>query len=256
MAEEEGGNVKKVIFLSIVLAVFFLMGCNNSDNTGNPGKEGNKPGEDISSVINSKGGQNSAEFVPDWLYQSLLAKFDLDAENDLELPREAITLVRVNMKNSAGPQIAAYLTLNRVEGYFLLYEFAEGNYKEVYSLHQPVYGLQVYGGWEGKQMIAFVSGHGGTGYQENYFHLISYTKDGYKEIWSGLAEKVEFGQLPYRRTVGSLNLSMDNQLLIYSTINHEYVKPEEDITNPDKVAKSVELYRYDPQAEQFVASSN
>lgn len=228
-------RIIKTLLGTAIVAILLLTGCNNGDTTA---------------------GQTPADIVPDWLYQSLPAKFDNmePAERSKLIKKEDIKFAQVNMKDSAKPQIAAYITISRAEGYFVLYEFseAEEKYKEVYAQHQPVYGLQVYGAWS-KQMVAFISGNGGTGYQENYFHLIGSTREGYKEIWTGLAGKDEFSQLPHYRTIGSLNIFTANEdkLLLYSQIKHRYDQLEEDIRKPDQVEKKVELYCYDPQAEKF-----
>ena len=228
-------KMMRILLGTLIVAILLLTGCNNGNTTA---------------------GQTSAYIVPDWLYQSLLAKFENmeSAERSELIKKEDIKFAKVNMKDSTKPQIAAYITISRAEGYFVLYEFseAEEEYKEVYAQHQPVFGLQVYGAWS-KQMVAFISGNGGTGYQENYFHLIGSTQKGYKEIWTGLAGKDEFGQLPHYRTIGSLNIFManENQLLLYSQIKHRYDQLEEDIRKPDQVEKKVELYLYNPQTEKF-----
>jgi len=246
--------MKNIVFVFLILVFQLSTGCTDRNRAGNLEDENNTHRPVLNSGVNQKEGQISAEVVPDWLYESFLEKFDnLELAERLELiKRDDIRFSQVKMRDSDKPQIAAYLTLSHLEGYFVLFEFSDGKYREVYSQHQPVYGLQVYGGWP-SQMLAFISGQGGTGYQENYFHLIAYTKDGYQELWSGLAEKEEFGQLPHYRTIGGLNVTgvNEDQLLIYSQIKHQYNQEEKDIQTPDKEEKIVELYRYDPQSETF-----
>ena len=247
-------KMKNIVFVFLILVFQLSTGCTDRNRAGNLEDENNTHRPVLNSGVNQKEGQISAEVVPDWLYESFLEKFDnLELAERLELiKRDDIRFSQVKMRDSDKPQIAAYLTLSHLEGYFVLFEFSDGKYREVYSQHQPVYGLQVYGGWP-SQMLAFISGQGGTGYQENYFHLIAYTKDGYQELWSGLAEKEEFGQLPHYRTIGGLNVTgvNEDQLLIYSQIKHQYNQEEKDIQTPDKEEKIVELYRYDPQSETF-----
>ena len=56
------------------------------------------------------------------------------------------------------------------------------------------------------------------------------------------------GQVPDYRTIGSINLTMDNQTLVYSITEELYNK----IDKPDKVEQTVEIYQYDTEQEKFV----
>ena len=233
--------MRKTVLLAIIIVILLLTGCGN-DTTKVP--EDNK--KDVQ-ILNSGAKQFSDDIVPDWLYLSLQQKFN---SGTISIKQEDITFILVNLKESDKSQVAAFVSIDRLNGYFILYEFREGKYVEVYSKSEPVYSMQVYGGGGGgKQLIAFTSGHGGTGVQENSFHVIGYTNKGYSEIWSGVAEKFMFGvQAPYYRTIGSINLTMDNQTLVYSITEELYNK----IDKPDKVEQTVEIYKYDNKQEKFV----
>lgn len=234
--------MRKIVFLAIIIVILPLTGCGN-DTTKLP-EDNNKDVQILNSSMNSGVKQFTNEIVPDWLYQSLQQKFNSATTS---IKQEDITFILVNLKESDKSQVAAFVSIDRVNGYFILYEFRQGKYVEVYSKSEPVYGMQVYGG--GKQLLAFISGHGGTGVQENSFHVIGYTSKGYSEIWSGIAEKFMFGgQVPDYRTIGSINLTMDNQTLVYSITEELYNK----IDKPDKVEQTVEIYKYDTEQEKFV----
>lgn len=236
--------MRKTVLLAITIVIFLLTGCGN--DTTKSTEENSKDVQILNSSMNSGAKQFSDDIVPDWLYQSLQQKFD---GATISIRQKDITFILVNLKESDKSQVAASVSIDRVNGYFILYEFREGKYVEVYSKSDPVYGMQVYGGGGGgKKLIAFTSGHGGTGLQENSFHVIGYTNNGYSEIWSGVAEKFMFGgQGPYYRTIGSINLTMDNQMLVYSITEELY----NEIDKPDKVEQTVEIYQYDTEQEKF-----
>lgn len=230
-------KIKKITRITVLvfLVIIFLISCNYStaNYTGSSIDE-----EDTSESI-----------VPDWLYQSLLEKFE---NTTFLLEKEHITFAQVNLKQSEIPQIAAYVTIDRLNGYFAIYEYVENEYIEVFSKSEPIYGMQVFGGGK-EQLIGFTSGLGGTGVQENNFHLIGYTNNGYSEVWSGIAEKYEFwGEPPYYSTIGSYNLSMGNKSLFYSKNIQTYNNFEVDPNNPDSSQQYYELLIYDDQLGRFV----
>lgn len=230
-------KIKKITRITVLvfLVIIFLISCNNS--TAN--YQGLSIDEESTSV----------SIVSDWLYQSLLEKFK---NTTFLLEKEHITFAQVNLKQSEMPQIAAYVTIDRLNGYFAIYEYVENEYIEVFSKSEPIYGMQVFGGGK-EQLIGFTSGLGGTGVQENNFHLIGYTNNGYSEVWSGIAEKNEFrGEIPYYRTIGSYNLSIDNKGLVYSKTIQTYNNMEIDLNSPDSSQQYYELYTYNEQLGLFV----
>lgn len=188
------------------------------------------------------------EVVPDWLYESVKAKFE---SSSVSVTKNKITMLRIHLKDSEKPQIAAYLTLDHLTGVFVLYEYQDGSYREVYVKNEPVYGVQVFGG--GQQFLAFISGFGGTGVQENYFHLLGYTNGGYTEVWSDVAEQVKFsGPPPYYRVIGSISLSMDGQALVYSRYKEIFEGSEVDVSRPDRIKQDAELYNYNKEKGKFL----
>ncbi|SHN87143.1 hypothetical protein [Desulfitobacterium chlororespirans] len=153
--------MRKTVLLAIIIVILLLIGCGN--DTTKRTEENNKDVQILNSSMNSGAKQFSDDIVPDWLYQSLQQKFN---SATISIKQEDITFILVNLKESGKSQVAAFLSIDRMNGYFILYEFREGKYVEVYSKSEPVYSMQVYGGGGGgKQLLAFISGHGGTGVQ-------------------------------------------------------------------------------------------
>ncbi|WP_139488894.1 hypothetical protein [Brevibacillus dissolubilis] len=131
--------------------------------------------------------------VPDEILHRIKNHFP--AETQEHITKDNITMLQVNLKDrpegssSFVPQLAVSVALDHLNGLFAIYEQVEGGYKEVYVLEEPVYGVQVLGG--GVQQIAFTSGLGGTGVQENKLHVIRHTPEGYAEVWSDIAHSHE-----------------------------------------------------------------
>jgi hypothetical protein len=226
--------VKK--WLLLVVTAVVLIGCTSSNS---------EQGERIQPVQLEEG---DATNIPDWLFDSFRQKF---SQPD-EIKKESITLVylRMDRKNRA-PEIAAFLTTSHMEGWFVLYAEENGAYREVYAKGEPVYGLQVHGAVD--HMISFVSGLGGSGVQKNNYHLIKYTKQGYKEVWNGVAYDVlANGPPPLHKKFGTFFIDEHTGTLYYKQTAYNY---NEDFEHVSSTKETSQVYHYDEEKDVFIPSS-
>lgn len=211
--------------LTLAFAIFFLVGCTAVAN------------EATKDNINSQS-------VPDWLVSAMKAEF---LNPDLVKPND-ITLAQVRLKETNEPQILAYLTIDRLNGVIMLFEDKGEGYKTVYKRNEPVYGIQIYGAGNG-QLVSFITGFGGTGFQENNFYLIGYNSDSYKELWKDIAEKYNFGgPLPYSHTQGAINFDLANEMMIYTQQVRTYDKLEYNEDAPDKIENITSYFKFDHES--------
>lgn len=184
---------------------------------------------------------------PNWLLKAVKAEFKSSSLVD---PKD-ITFVQVRMRDIPKPQILAYITMDRLNGLIILFEDTGDGYKAVYKRNEPVYGVQVFGSGS-NQVVAFTAGHGGTGIQENFFYVLGYSTEIYKELWKGAAERYTFtGALPYSYTLGAINLDMTNQSLIYTQYIRTYNKPQFDINTPDLAETKTFYFIYDADTGEY-----
>ncbi len=178
--------------------------------------------------------------IPEWPFDSFKQKF---SQPDL-IDKEDVTLVTLRMNRTRkSPEIAAFLTTSHLEGWFVLYAEENGVYKEVYGKQEPVYGVQVHGA--GDQMISFLSGVGGSGVQKNNYHLLSYTQQGYKEVWSGLAyDMLANGPPPFHTMIGKFFIEDHTGKLYYQQTTYIY---NEDISRISSTKQLTHVYHYDEE---------
>lgn len=238
MKKNKKKKTKKLVVLTllVLLTVSVLAtGCSGKDTPADSPADKQSPSQAI---------------VPDWLQQSLKGYFD----GLMILDKDKITMVQVTMKENSEPQIAASYNIDDQKGIFVLYEKQDNAYKEVYSKKEPVYGIQVFG--QKQQQVAFVSGSGGMGLQENYFHLLAATEGGYKEVWANIAKQNKLsGTFPYFKVIGAINLEPDNNILIYSKYKEVFNDSEKDVIIPDEVAESVEVFHFNQEKEVYEKAS-
>ncbi len=194
----------------------------------------------------SSGRDGGETIVPDWLVEDLRNRFPEPAKS--MITKELITALQVNMKprspeTDSRPEIAAYVTLDRLSGIFVLYENQKGRYQPVYLKTEPVYGLQVVGGGD---FLVLTSGFGGTGIQENKLYVIHRTPEGYKEVWSGLAHSHQA-----RETIdvvdGNVQFDLSQNQMVYFRLERTL-----DATGVTLMEKSsYELLRYNEKAMRF-----
>jgi hypothetical protein len=228
-----------------LLVLFLVVGCAEGfqKEQGFNGKE--KP---IGSSQKDTLG-DSGTLVPDWLYEAMKGKF----QQPESVNKNEITLFQVRMRADNEPQIAAYLTLDRLNGTFVIFEKQENGYKEVYETREPVHAVQVYGGGNA-QLVGYTSGLGGTGYQENVYHLLKFTSKGYQEVWQGTAEQYICGPLPMDKTLGSVNVDMDKSELVYGEIRRIYNDTDFIGKEPSKVETKLEVLRYNENEGKFLTN--
>ncbi|TRY26991.1 hypothetical protein FOI68_05300 [Brevibacillus sp. LEMMJ03] len=184
--------------------------------------------------------------IPEWPFDSFKQKF---SQPDL-IDKEDVTLVTLRMNRTRkSPEIAAFLTTSHLEGWFVLYAEENGVYKEVYAKQEPVYGVQVHGA--GDQMISFLSGVGGSGVQKNNFHLLSYTQQGYKEVWSGLAyDLLANGPPPFHQTIGTIYTEDNTRKLYYQQTTYIF---NEDISRISSTKQLTHVYHYDEEKSVYTS---
>jgi hypothetical protein len=190
--------------------------------------------------------QGKSGVVPDWLAEDVRSRFSDTAKHLVK--KELITVAQVRMKSrtaegASPPELAAYLTLDRLNGVFVLYAYEDGGYRPVYTRAEPVYGLQIIGGGE---YLVLTSGYGGTGIQENKLFVIRRTADGYREVWSGIAHKHKAGE-----TVdvieGNVQFDLANDTMLYFSLERSM-----DSAGATLMEKSsYELLRYNEKTMRF-----
>lgn len=239
--------MKRLLTFSLIV-IFLVIGCSSVTKKGEEPKATDK----TKVSVQRDNLKDDKAIVPEWLYDAIKNKFQ---QPDL-VKKDEITFFQVRMKQTHEPQIVAYLTLDRLNGVFVIFEKQGQEYKEVYEKREPVYETMVFGREIG-QIVAFTSGLGGTGMQENNFHVVKFTSKGYKEVWKGIAEAYNFGgPFPWSRILGSINLDIGNKELVYGEIKRTYNKTDFDEEKPDKVETKVRVYKYNEKTDKFLEVQN
>lgn len=114
--------------------------------------------------------------VPDWVWEEFRAEF-----GKAGVKRENIGVLVINMTGGEQPQVAAWTTLGRMEGLFVLYEYRNGTYVKVYEKRSAVWNVGDYG----RELVLTFSAGSGTGYQKNTIHVLRHTPKGFKVVWNG-----------------------------------------------------------------------
>jgi hypothetical protein len=184
--------------------------------------------------------------VPDWLADDLRERFPEPARSMVR--KELITAVQINMapktpETNPEPEIAAYISLDRLNGVFVLYAKQNGAYQPVYTKMEPVYGLQVIGKGE---FLVLTSGFGGTGIQDNKLYVIHWTPQGYAEAWSGVAHSHR-AQETVDLVDGNVQFDLSNNQMVYFRLERTL-----DATGVTLMERSsYELLRYSEKTMRF-----
>lgn len=168
-------------------------------------------------IARESGGKQNGEAsaVPDWIYEDLKTRFPDPAKSMIK--KESISFLQVQMRPATmevqpEPELAAYITLDHLNGVFVLYAKQNGEYQAIYEKKEPVYGLQVVGG--GAKQLVLTAGMGGTGIQENKLYIIRHTPMGYKEVWEGIAHYHQ-AQQTIDVTDGNVQFDGDDRLIYF-----------------------------------------
>lgn len=191
--------------------------------------------------------EETSSIVPNWLLEDIQARFNETVQE--YITKEKITVLQINMDRSEHPHLAAYISLDRLNGWFVLYAQENGVYQEVYALNEPIYGVHIHGFGE---MLAIISGFGGSGIQENDYRLIRKTPSGYQEVWSGISRHyLANGPTPYPFHYGSFTIDHNDQL-IYTKTSYIFIEHEFDFNYPDETLTIVERYEYNDELEKYI----
>jgi len=225
------GSILLLTFILLFGAGILLMAGKPGSHTGVTAKE------------QADGIEPAAE-IPGWLVEAVKSRFSPDAQA-LVKP-EQITFMQVQMQPpSAGkrPELAAFLTLDRLNGVFLLFADRGGRYELVYEKLLPVYGVEVAGA--AQQQLVLTAGQGGTGMQENKLFVIRHTNQGYREVWEGVGHSHAA-----RETIETV----DGQVVIDAEGNLIYLQLKRTLDsagNPLMEQSSYQLYRFDEQTGRY-----
>jgi hypothetical protein len=190
--------------------------------------------------------RDSDSMVPDWIVDDLRTRFPEPAKS--MVTKDRIIVVQLKMtpptdEREAVPQIAAYVTLDHLNGAFVLYAKQNGVYQPVYQKMEPVHGLQVVGHG---QYVVLTSGFGGSGIQENKLYVIRHTPAGYQEVWSGVAHTHQA-----RETIevvdGNVQFDLSNDTMVYFRL--ERTLEATGVTLMEK--SSYEVLRYNEKTMRF-----
>lgn len=181
---------------------------------------------------------NYDSFIPDWLYQSIRAKFN---KPDLVLKRH-IDIMTVHMKPAPETQIAAFARISSNDGVFVLFEEINGRYQEVFVMKVLVDGVQP----EALSIVLKVLTMSGAGIWESRYYVIRHTIKGYKVVWSDLAQSVQSIELPYVQFNGGISF-VDPESFIYFYWKITTHAPEE----APSIEKVSQLYQYNEQNMRF-----
>lgn len=89
-------------------------------------------------------------------------------------------------------------------------------FRPVYEVNEPVYDLYFE---QNPQILVVATGSGGTGVQENWFHVIKSVDGQFKEVWTGLARSTRFALPPYSKRLGSIQI--DGEVLRHFVYQEE-----------------------------------
>ncbi len=93
--------------------------------------------------------------------------------------------------------------------------------------------------------------------QDNSFHLIRCIAGDYREVWTGTAEKYCFSSTePWQKIVGSINIDMVDDELVYSQLIRSYDTPNLTENSPFEVESRMTVLKFDEVARQYVLIRN
>jgi hypothetical protein len=184
---------------------------------------------------------NIDSLIPDWIFNSIRAK---STRPDL-VTKEKIDLMTVHMKPSPDTQIAAFATIHKYEGIFVLFEKVQGKYHEVYVKNIPVVGVQNFGYADQSIVLTGRTGDGSGSWEYTHF-VIRYTPQGYKEVWSGLAQYNQSVLLPYLQIYGGIIFVSTNSFIYF-----QFKQTTNDPVKPPSIETSFQLYKYNEQKMKY-----
>ncbi|UFJ42224.1 hypothetical protein LOK74_06935 [Brevibacillus humidisoli] len=188
--------------------------------------------------------------VPDWLYEDVKARLTGNAQALLQ--PSSLTVVRTHLRydektgQRQEPELAVFVTLDHLNGLFVLYAQQDGRYQPVYVKEEPVYGVQLFSVGGGETLV-FTSGFGGTGIQENKLHALRYTPEGYREVWSDIGYAHTAYPEEIQVTYGNVQMSMSGDL-VYLRLQQKRSPTGEVQTE----TSSSETLTYDEQTHQYI----
>jgi hypothetical protein len=188
--------------------------------------------------------------VPGWLFAALQKHLD----NPSVLEKEDISYSYVWLKAGDRPQVVANARIDRLNGVLAVFEHTGNGYREVYVKLEPVYEVSVAG--HRRQWVMFVSGLGGTGVQNNFYHLLGYTGGQYTEVWSGVAVASQFtGPLPSTYTNGALRFDPGLSQFLYTQTTLHYQQHDFEWNKPSGQKTTTWLFSLDPETGRVKDSS-
>jgi hypothetical protein len=158
----------------------------------------------------------SNDIMPDEVYNAIRTKFPyIEA-------RDEIKHISTRLNPDGEGEIAFFSTIDRLNGFLIIFEKKGQSYKEVYVEDKPVYSVEVTE-FTSPCQIVYSSGLGGTGVQENIFHVIRYTPKGYLDVWNGTAAYMKFSTPSYISIDGSVSFPfMSKDELVHFQLKRNY----------------------------------
>lgn len=182
--------------------------------------------------------------IPDEIYNAIKIKFPYIES------KGQITYMNTRLNPDGEGEIALFSTVDRLNGFFVLFQKENLHYKEVYVKEKPVYSVEVTSFTSPNQII-FSSGMGGTGVQDNKFHIIRYTPKGYSDVWNGIGTSIRFTSAPYIRIDGCVKTLFGNpDELIYFQLKRTYEYNNNNFTLISK-ENTVQNFKYNEQKMKY-----
>ncbi|MCX7749354.1 MAG: hypothetical protein N2645_21050 [Clostridia bacterium] len=181
--------------------------------------------------------------LPEWVYKSIYSKLD----NPGLLDKKNITMQKCFNPITERSQIIAYANANRNDGAIIIFEDFDGKYKEVFSEKlRLILSVQTHH----PDIIMVCMDESGTGTATVNFHIIRYTKNGYRNVWQGLADYFDNNYSPQLRFEVTAGISFSNTgELIHSIFKKLY--KEGNATNPVSIEKLFDIYVYNDGYMQY-----
>jgi hypothetical protein len=183
-----------------------------------------------------------------WLREAFYQQFPShrDAVN------KELQVLRVNLDDDADSEYLAWLSLDRINGLGILFDRQGGAYQPVYQIQEPVYQVSFD---QPTRSLIISAGNGGTGVQQNWFHVIQKVGGNYREVWTGIERSSMFGRPPFTQRHGTVAIAQDVALNAL-TLRHT---TRTTVLNEDNTARqtrdAVDTYVFKPDQGRFVPVS-
>jgi len=229
--------------LSVLLA-----GCSSttpSDEATAPEPPAGSP----SGVQNLEPAPDSPEPPPDlgWLYQEFYERFPLKFKEEI---RTRLHVLQVDLDNDLECEILAWMVLDAINGYAVLYDRDGEEYRAVFEYDRPLHQV-AFGDYPNALFISTMGQHG-TGLQVNWFSLWAGADGSVREVWTGVERTNMHGRSPYVSRYCGVSLaglgSCEERDLLHTTRSRMEDENGEILAHQERV----DMYAFDSELGRFV----